>query len=1106
MVFVGFRESVTEKEAFDYNVGLTAGLVRTANVMLSLTSSSPNCIVIPTHYIFHPDNETLLVHVETSGNLIDEGTDAVAYSCNILHTISSTDKQFAKSAPRQPTVKIVNDDNADVKLRMKKPNTNEYAYDVKFIPLFSREGESRSYGVRLDTVPQNAVKVIPLVALNTENIFPPYPELKVTPDVLEFIPANWNTTQSFHVASLQDHVDHGLQSFQITHRIITDDSVYKAKMGEKENLVAIDVSDDDVVGINWKSSKNVFVLRENGNSETIKVLSLQSQPLFDVNITVDAPPEFLPFVMIEPAYINIQKHAWNNISQEIQFYVSLGIPKNLGIQVYLRPSSKDPKYNSTNAGVVIVAVVESLIRDLDIPDVAQQGENEDYTYTARLTSPLKANNVVTMYISIESGSCTINSAPKVLFKPNALNVPDGVIVKIKTSGKSCAIGHFLNSTDITSPYHGLSKKTLELTVVQNPVTHIRTFPAKISAWKQAYFSLHSPTKEVDLFEYRLDSEPFKILPCPTRSCLVKIPLVDYGQHRFEARAVNSNAQRKDPNIVFYEWEVSDCNDANRVPQQYARVGSDGALECNDCPHVVGANCKTQDVEWDGVFANPNWWTDGTRRDSYYKCPFKTACLGGNTSALGTNGTLKKWYTIKSRCATGYMGVVCAVCEQDYYLLDDLCVKCLPKNGSAEAMLSAVFIGAFLAFLSLLCLQMRVRSSKDRWATMKTNLRKRRSQAGRELKSSIKTVKTVKSAKVFKIFVGFAQITSVSDSAFKIPWPPAFLTFLRFMSPLNFDFFSMSGLGCVVEYNFFDSYLAMMILPFAVSVFIFLTYRLGIWRHESYYKNSFTRGMRSQYANRVVRFSMWIILFVYPPLSRRALEYFTCSGKINDAYYLLKDYRIECFSGKWNFLAVVGIAAALLYPLGIPAFFFLQLWRNRRHLDSDKFQSRYGFLYEHYRRGAYMWDVFEMIRKLFLTGVIVVIFPGETFQVVAVALSNVCFLTFLLIEKPHLPGPSRNLAFMASFAITITMLIGLIMKTVDEAQDYSGLLSTLLIVVNITVALYALKLVGSQICAYMWAWWELKKQDNETERTKVFPSATSEIDHFENGDSRKILHL
>ena len=251
----------------------------------------------------------------------------------------------------------------------------------------------------------------------------------------------------------------------------------------------------------------------------------------------------------------------------------------------------------------------------------------------------------------------------------------------------------------------------------------------------------------------------------------------------------------------------------------------------------------------------------------------------------------------------------------------------------------------------------------------------------------------KLGKHLKIFVGFIQILSVSDSAYKIPWPQEFLDFLRIMTPVNFDFLSMSGVGCLVEYNFFHSYTTMMLIPICVSIFVYATYMIGLKRHEIHHKNKFTHGMRTHYTNHVLQFTMWIVLIIYPPLSRRSLEYFNCSGNIDGKFYLTKDYTIECFTGEWNAMLPVAILSVAIYPLGIPALFAFQLWKHRKKLDDDAVVARYGFLYEPYQREAFLWDIWEMLRKLLLTCVIVLIFPGKSFQVVFIALCNICFLTY-----------------------------------------------------------------------------------------------------------------
>jgi hypothetical protein len=101
----------------------------------------------------------------------------------------------------------------------------------------------------------------------------------------------------------------------------------------------------------------------------------------------------------------------------------------------------------------------------------------------------------------------------------------------------------------------------------------------------------------------------------------------------------------------------------------------------------------------------------------------------------------------------------------------------------------------------------------------------------------------------------------------------------------------------------------------------------------------------------------------------------------------------------------------------------------------------------------------MIQKLFLTGIIVLIFPGETFQVIVVALANLHFMAILYIMRPHLPGSGRSLAMAASFAITLTMDLALILKTVPEAsKKYENVFQDILIVTNGSVALYTIWLI------------------------------------------------
>jgi hypothetical protein len=129
-----------------------------------------------------------------------------------------------------------------------------------------------------------------------------------------------------------------------------------------------------------------------------------------------------------------------------------------------------------------------------------------------------------------------------------------------------------------------------------------------------------------------------------------------------------------------------------------------------------------------------------------------------------------------------------------------------------------------------------------------------------------------------------------------------------------------------------------------------------------------------------------------------------------------------------------------------------------------------------------------LRKLFLTGMIVLIFPGTSFQVIVVAICNMFFFAFLTITRPHHAGNGRILANMSSFALTFTMLLGLILKSVDDAQEYNGLIAVLLIMVNGSVCLFVLYLIILGTCGTIMKGYldKLRKKSEENNETKEMP--------------------
>jgi hypothetical protein len=124
---------------------------------------------------------------------------------------------------------------------------------------------------------------------------------------------------------------------------------------------------------------------------------------------------------------------------------------------------------------------------------------------------------------------------------------------------------------------------------------------------------------------------------------------------------------------------------------------------------------------------------------------------------------------------------------------------------------------------------------------------------------------------------------------------------------------------------------------------------------------------------------WLFL-VYTILCRTTFSSFACQDIDDGESYHRTDYSIDCNSNSYKAYAVVASCFLAIYPVGIPAFFGLLLYRNRRVLgkyvsggqnvdawwygDSETFD----FLVDGYRPDTFWFEEVEFLRKLLMAGV------------------------------------------------------------------------------------------------------------------------------------------
>jgi len=93
------------------------------------------------------------------------------------------------------------------------------------------------------------------------------------------------------------------------------------------------------------------------------------------------------------------------------------------------------------------------------------------------------------------------------------------------------------------------------------------------------------------------------------------------------------------------------------------------------------------------------------------------------------------------------------------------------------------------------------------------------------------------------------------------------------------------------------------------------------------------GAEKAYAQHLKGFLFFLFL-IYPNVSSTIMKYYKCT-EVGSTFYLDIDARVICGSDEWMWHAYIGAGAVLLYPVGVPVFFFVLLNLNHDSLFKDE---------------------------------------------------------------------------------------------------------------------------------------------------------------------------
>ena len=234
--------------------------------------------------------------------------------------------------------------------------------------------------------------------------------------------------------------------------------------------------------------------------------------------------------------------------------------------------------------------------------------------------------------------------------------------------------------------------------------------------------------------------------------------------------------------------------------------------------------------------------------------------------------------------------------------------------------------------------------------------------------------------------------------------------------------------------------------------------------------------------------------VFTSVSTTVLRFFNCveyesvdaNGRLTTLRVLQADHGISCDSPsykKWTGYAVIML---FVYPVGIPMLYLCELLRHRKGINPDidsgvpnkasdapggappasdapppaagglppgpplthkevqelkiKLRSEdpsiqhLDFLFREYEPRCYLFIVFECLRRLALTGMLIFIFPGSPSQIVIGLFVAVFSQGVTTAASPYVDASDENVAIVGQFQIVLIFIASFVLLVKDMPEQ------------------------------------------------------------------------
>ena len=469
---------------------------------------------------------------------------------------------------------------------------------------------------------------------------------------------------------------------------------------------------------------------------------------------------------------------------------------------------------------------------------------------------------------------------------------------------------------------------------------------------------------------------------------------------------------------FYLRDVTvDGNDLFSKPDYY----------CDPCPpHSKCAENTTVDT----IGVEEGYWRDSSKTTKIYECEFKKACKVSADYHILPNSeeTLQN-----SLCTKNHKGPLCQVCSISHQYFDfgkgycDECPSFFRLNKFTATMLVIFLLTVGLAFASQYFHSM--------------------GQFVRELfqKLSDFTERLGLQAKL-KMLIAFYQVVNSLQPIYGVRFDKKLRSWFNTFKIFDFEIFGVFGFPSQC-FSMAMRLIIASLWPYAVVIILLI----GFKSYSCTRRKSGTKQEETKFWPGFLYCTIALFHTVLPTVSSSIFDAIKCRSFVTDDLankaensYLMADLNIACdeSNSEYEKLLKMFWLFFFLWPVMVPIVFLVLLLTVRRSVRLKRVSlltNACGFLWRDYSESMMFWEIIDVLRRVFLLGIIMFIDIKEgsnrVFRLVIAIVVSSFYVIILGLAQPYKRMIDRNLSFTCNFMLILLFVLGIpIHQCSDETDD------------------------------------------------------------------------